>query len=87
MCRRDVRCGAWPRSRDRLEGIRLGLCTFDNTFEQTPGRMNIYDQHPFRVIVDYAHNPVAVRTMCGLVDRLGAERREDRFADGSRRPS
>ena len=57
-----------------LEGIRLGLCTFDNTFLQTPGRMNIYDQHPFRVILDYAHNPAAVKTMCGLVDRLGAER-------------
>jgi cyanophycin synthetase len=57
-----------------LEGIRLGLRTFDNTFLQTPGRTNIYDQHPFRVILDYAHNPAAVKTMCGLVDRLGAER-------------
>jgi cyanophycin synthetase len=36
--------------------------------------MNIYDRHPFRVILDYAHNPAAVKTMCGLVDRLGAER-------------
>jgi cyanophycin synthetase len=57
-----------------LELIRRGLRTFDNTFVQTPGRLNIYDQHPFRVILDYAHNPAAVKTMCGLVDRLGAER-------------
>ncbi|MGF6786140.1 cyanophycin synthetase [Paraburkholderia sp. 35.1] len=57
-----------------LESIRRGLRTFDNTFLQTPGRLNIYDQHPFRVILDYAHNPAAVKTMCGLVDRLGAER-------------
>src|SRR5260370_15004643 len=57
-----------------LESIRRGLRTFDNTFQQTPGRMNIYDQHPFRVILDYAHNPAAVKTMCGLVDRLGAAR-------------
>jgi cyanophycin synthetase len=57
-----------------LEGIRLGLRTFENTFQQSPGRMNIYDQHPFRVILDYAHNPAAVKSMCALVDRLGAAR-------------
>jgi cyanophycin synthetase len=59
-----------------VEGIRLGLRTFDNSFAQTPGRMNIYDNHPFRVILDYAHNPAAVHTMCSLVDRLGAEQRK-----------
>jgi cyanophycin synthetase len=59
-----------------VDGIRLGLRTFDNSFDQTPGRMNIYDGHPFRVILDYAHNPAAVRTMCSLVDRLGAEQRK-----------
>jgi len=58
------------------EGIRLGLRTFGNSFAQTPGRMNIYDDHPFRVILDYAHNPAAVHTMCSLVDRLGAEQRK-----------
>jgi cyanophycin synthetase len=57
-----------------LESIRNGLCTFNNTFLQSPGRLNICDEHPFRVILDYAHNPAAVKTICGLVDRLGAER-------------
>jgi cyanophycin synthetase len=57
-----------------LEVIRRGLRSFDNTFLQTPGRMNVYEQHPFRVIVDYGHNPAAVKTMCDLVDRLGAEK-------------
>ncbi|MCH8135285.1 MAG: cyanophycin synthetase, partial [Proteobacteria bacterium] len=56
-----------------LEDIRHGLRTFDSSFFQAPGRMNIYDEHPFRVILDYAHNPAAVSAMCGLVDRLGAE--------------
>jgi cyanophycin synthetase len=56
-----------------LEDIRHGLRTFDSSFFQAPGRTNIYDEHPFRVILDYAHNPAAVRAMCGLVDRLGAE--------------
>jgi cyanophycin synthetase len=53
-----------------LEDIRQGLRTFDSSFFQAPGRMNIYDEHPFRVILDYAHNPAAVDAMCGLVDRF-----------------
>ncbi len=53
-----------------LEDIRHGLRTFDSTFFQAPGRMNIYNEHPFRVILDYAHNPAAVAAMCGLVDRF-----------------
>ena len=32
--------------------------------------MNIYDEHPFKVILDYAHNPAAVHAMCDLVDRF-----------------
>jgi len=56
-----------------LEDIRQGLRTFDSSFFQAPGRMNIYDEHPFRVILDYAHNPAAVRAMCELVDRFGVE--------------
>jgi len=58
-----------------LEGIRQGLRTFDSTYFQAPGRMNIYDEHPFKVILDYAHNPAAVRAMCGLVDRFDVEGR------------
>ncbi|CAN5856630.1 cyanophycin synthetase [soil metagenome] len=54
----------------RLEDIRHGLRTFDTTFFQAPGRMNIYDEHPFKVILDYGHNPAAVEVMCELVERL-----------------
>jgi cyanophycin synthetase len=32
--------------------------------------MNIYDEHPFKVILDYGHNPAAVEAMCVLVERL-----------------
>ena len=56
-----------------IEDIRQGLRTFDSTFFQAPGRMNIYDEHPFRVILDYAHNPAAVKAMCGLVDRFDVD--------------
>ncbi|MGB5257464.1 MAG: Mur ligase family protein, partial [Woeseiaceae bacterium] len=58
-----------------LEGIRQGLRTFDSTFFQAPGRMNIYTEHPFKVILDYAHNPAAVKAMCGLVDRFDVDGR------------
>jgi cyanophycin synthetase len=54
----------------KLEDIRHGLRTFDTTFFQAPGRMNIYAEHPFKVILDYGHNPAAVEAMCQLVDRL-----------------
>jgi cyanophycin synthetase len=59
-----------------LEDIRHGLRTFDSSFFQAPGRTNIYDEHPFRVILDYAHNPAAVTAMCGLVDRFDVEGRK-----------
>ena len=58
-----------------IEDIRQGLRTFDSTFFQAPGRMNIYNEHPFKVILDYAHNPAAVKAMCNLVDRFEPEGR------------
>jgi cyanophycin synthetase len=54
----------------KLEDIRHGLRTFDTTFFQAPGRMNIFDEHPFKVILDYGHNPHAIEAMCNLVERL-----------------
>jgi cyanophycin synthetase len=56
-----------------IEDIQHGLRTFDSTFFQAPGRMNIYDEHPFKVILDYAHNAAAVKAICGLVDRFDVE--------------
>jgi cyanophycin synthetase len=40
--------------------IRAALSGFSSSFEQNPGRLNIYDGHGFRVIIDYAHNPAAL---------------------------
>ncbi|MCH6572866.1 MAG: cyanophycin synthetase, partial [Proteobacteria bacterium] len=56
-----------------LENIRHGLRTFDTTFFQAPGRLNLYDEHPFKVILDYGHNPAAVKVMCELVDRFDVD--------------
>ncbi|MDB4947496.1 MAG: cyanophycin synthetase [Gemmatimonadetes bacterium] len=57
------------------EDVRHGLRTFDTTFFQAPGRMNVYDEHPFKVILDYGHNPAAVQAMVDLVQRLRPEGR------------
>ena len=38
-------------------------------------RTNVFDEHPFKVIVDYAHNPAAVLAMCQLADRLDVKGR------------
>ncbi|GGO23333.1 cyanophycin synthetase [Gemmobacter aquaticus] len=53
-----------------LDNIRHGLRTFDSSFFQAPGRTNVYDEHPFKVILDYGHNPAAIAAMGDLVDRL-----------------
>ncbi|MEM7416241.1 MAG: cyanophycin synthetase [Gemmatimonadota bacterium] len=60
----------------KLEDIRHGLKTFDTSYFQAPGRMNVFDEHPFRVILDYGHNPHAVEAMCKVVDQLPAAGRK-----------
>ena len=54
----------------RLDAIRQGLRTFDTTFFQAPGRMNVFNEHPFKVLFDYGHNAHAVSVMADLAQRL-----------------
>ncbi|HEY1016572.1 MAG TPA: cyanophycin synthetase [Herpetosiphonaceae bacterium] len=58
-----------------VENIRQGLRTFTTSFFQTPGRLNVFDEHPFRVIVDYGHNPAAINGMLDVVRQLPREGR------------
>jgi cyanophycin synthetase len=51
----------------KLDAIRQGLRTFDSTFFQAPGRMNVFDEHPFKVIFDYG----TTRTRWALADLAG----------------
>ncbi len=53
-----------------LEDIRQGLRTFATTYFQAPGRLNVFDEHPFKVILDYGHNPAAIEAMTKLCDQL-----------------
>jgi cyanophycin synthetase len=54
----------------KLDAIRQGLRTFDTTFFQAPGRMNVFNEHPFKVVFDYGHNAHAVAAMAELAQRL-----------------
>src|SRR6478735_4450318 len=59
----------------KLDAIRQGLRTFGSTFFQVPGRMNVFDEHPFKVIFDYGHNAHAVGVMADLAQRLDVQGR------------
>jgi cyanophycin synthetase len=54
----------------KLDAIRQGLRTFDSTFYQAPGRMNVFNEHPFKVLFDYGHNAHAVGMLADLAQRL-----------------
>jgi len=58
-----------------LENVRQGLRTFTTDFFQTPGRMNFYNEHPFRVLLDYAHNAHGMASMVQTVRGLAVHGR------------
>lgn len=60
---------AWVQGVD-TGTIRRALSNFANSVEQNPGRYNFIDGFPFRVLLDFAHNPDGVRELCRIVDAL-----------------
>ncbi|WP_165187893.1 cyanophycin synthetase [Caulobacter soli] len=52
------------------EVMAKALRAFTSSHAENPGRFNVHDAHGFRVIVDYAHNPGAMRAMAQLVAQL-----------------
>lgn len=53
-----------------LPVIRAGLATFTTSFEHSPGRLNLFEGHPFQVLLDYAHNPDGLTRLSELLSRL-----------------
>jgi UDP-N-acetylmuramyl tripeptide synthase len=53
-----------------VETIQTAMSSFTASWETTPGRLNVFDDLPFRVIMDFAHNPDGMRKICEFVDRL-----------------
>ncbi len=59
-----------------LDDLRNGLRTFVNSYHQTPGRMNFFDEHPFKVLLDYGHNPAAINMIGKFVSQMNVPGRK-----------
>ena len=55
-----------------IETMARALRGFASSFADNPGRFNVRDAHGFKVILDYAHNPAAMRAVGQVVERLRA---------------
>jgi cyanophycin synthetase len=53
-----------------LHDIRQGLRSFHPSFHEAPGRLNMFELHGVKVIVDYAHNPAGLQMAGDFVQRL-----------------
>jgi cyanophycin synthetase len=53
-----------------VETMAKALRGFASSHLDNPGRFNVHDGHGFRAVVDYAHNPAALRAIGGVVERL-----------------
>ena len=49
-----------------VESIGEGLRSFAMSFESTPGRLNLFDGLPYKVILDYAHNDEGFREIAAF---------------------
>ena len=58
-----------------LPHLARALTTFHPSPAQLPGRLNVFDKEGVRVVVDYGHNPAAVRALGEFVQRVPARRR------------
>ncbi len=52
-----------------IEMISSAMGTFETGWESTPGRLNVFDDLPFRIIMDFAHNPDGMSKLCEFIDQ------------------
>jgi UDP-N-acetylmuramyl tripeptide synthase len=52
-----------------IDLIKSSMGQFTSGFEANPGRMNVFDDLPFRLITDFAHNPDGLGKLSEFVDR------------------
>ena len=55
-----------------LHDIRQGLRSFSTSIYQAPGRLNLFDLHGVKVLIDYAHNAAGLGTVGDFVERMTA---------------
>lgn len=51
------------------ESVVSALGNFSVSQKSTPGRLNVFDDLPFRIIMDFAHNPDGMKKICEFVDQ------------------
>ena len=51
------------------QAIRSSMSTFTAGQAMTPGRMNVFDDLPFCIIIDFAHNADGMAKVCDFIDR------------------
>jgi cyanophycin synthetase len=57
-----------------VETIRTALRSFRSDYDTVPGRVNVFDGHPFKVILDYGHNPGGYHMVGRMVTEMAAGR-------------
>ena len=60
---------AWAQGVE-IGTIRQALASFTHSAEQNPGRYNFFDGLPFRLLLDFAHNPDGIREICAVAAAL-----------------
>jgi len=50
--------------------IRAALGKFSSSIKETPGRLNVYDKLPFKVVLDFAHNPHGLQALCKFIKNI-----------------
>ena len=53
-----------------LHDIRQGLRSFTTSFYQAPGRLNLFELHGVKILIDYAHNAHGLETVGDFVERI-----------------
>jgi cyanophycin synthetase len=59
----------------KVKTIKAGLVTFNPSTGQLPGRMNVIDMGSFKVLIDYGHNPSALKSLSGILPYLAKGRK------------
>lgn len=50
--------------------IARALASFKSNNDDNPGRLNVFEEHPFTVLFDRAHNPDGVKMLCQTVKKM-----------------
>lgn len=58
-----------------VDQIRNGITSFYPSVNQNPGRMNLFDFHEYKVLLDYGHNAESAQAIAKLLPRLSQGRK------------